>query len=194
MLEIGASPYRVDLNDSLVRWRETPEHGSSSTPTRTAHASSTTCATAWTRRGAGGAIAPTWRTRSRSGNFGACSRPRRDLVRAPGGVRRSRDVTQSADPLYVELDKGGSCARARVGFGGLASGPRRSPAAEAQLVGCKVGDDQAVASAMSAAAEELATQGDLWADPAYRAHLIRTLGAKMASTALRRASGQSATT
>jgi aerobic carbon-monoxide dehydrogenase medium subunit len=95
--------------------------------------------------------------------------------------------------VYVELE-GGSCARARVGFGGLASGPRRSPAAEAQLVGCKVGDDQAVARAMAAAAEELETQGDLWADPAYRSHLIRTLGAKMASAALLRASGQSATT
>ena len=95
--------------------------------------------------------------------------------------------------VYVELE-GGSCARARVGFGGLASGPRRSPAAEAQLVGCKVGDDQAVARAMAAAAEELETQGDLWADPAYRSHLIRTLGARMASAALLRASGQSATT
>jgi aerobic carbon-monoxide dehydrogenase medium subunit len=94
--------------------------------------------------------------------------------------------------VYVELDRG-SCARARVGFGGLATGPRRSPAAEAQLVGCKVGDDQAVARAMAAAAEELETQGDLWADPAYRSHLIRTLGARMASTALLRASGQSAT-
>jgi aerobic carbon-monoxide dehydrogenase medium subunit len=96
--------------------------------------------------------------------------------------------------VYVELDKAGSCTRARVGFGGLATGPRRSPAAEAQLVGCKVGDEKAVSRAMSAAAKELETQGDLWADPAYRSHLIRTLGAEMASTALRRASGRSATT
>jgi carbon-monoxide dehydrogenase medium subunit len=95
--------------------------------------------------------------------------------------------------VYVELDDRGSCARARVGFGGLASGPKRSPAAEAQLVGCKAGDDEAVSQALAAAAEELETQGDLWADPAYRSHLIRTLGAGMASTALRRASGQSAT-
>jgi hypothetical protein len=47
---------------------------------------------------------------------------------------------------------------------------------------------------MAAAAEELETQGDLWADPAYRSHLIRSLGARMASAALLRASGQSATT
>jgi carbon-monoxide dehydrogenase medium subunit len=94
--------------------------------------------------------------------------------------------------VYVEVD-GGSCSHARVGFGGLASGPERSPAAEARLVGCKAGDDEAIAEALAAAAKELATQGDLWADPAYRSHLIRTLGAKMASTALRRSSGQSAT-
>jgi len=95
--------------------------------------------------------------------------------------------------VYVELADGQSCSRARVGFGGLASGPKRSPAAEAGLVGCKVGDDEAVSRAMAAAAQELETQGDLWADPAYRSHLIRTLGAKMAATALRRASGQSTT-
>jgi len=46
---------------------------------------------------------------------------------------------------------------------------------------------------MAAAAGELETQGDLWADAAYRSHLIRTLGTKMASVALRRASGQSVT-
>jgi carbon-monoxide dehydrogenase medium subunit len=95
--------------------------------------------------------------------------------------------------VYVEVDGGGSCSRARVGFGGLATGPKRSPAAEAKLVGCKAGDDEAVAEALAAAAQELETQGDLWADPAYRSHLIQTLGARMASTALRRASGQSAT-
>jgi len=94
---------------------------------------------------------------------------------------------------YVEVDDGGSCSRARVGFGGLATGPKRSPAAEAKLVGCKVGDDEAVARAMAAAAQELETQGDLWADPAYRSHLIQTLGADMASAALRRASGRSTT-
>jgi carbon-monoxide dehydrogenase medium subunit len=94
--------------------------------------------------------------------------------------------------FYVEVD-GGTCSRARVGFGGLASGPRRSPAAEAQLVRCRADDEEGVAAALAAAAQELETQGDLWADPAYRSQLIRTLGAKVASTALRRVSGQSAT-
>ncbi len=94
--------------------------------------------------------------------------------------------------VYVEADGEGRCARARVGVGGLASGPRRSPAVEQKLVACKAGDDAAIGRAMSAA-EELETQGDLWADPAYRLQLVRTLGARMASAALRRASGQSTT-
>jgi carbon-monoxide dehydrogenase medium subunit len=92
--------------------------------------------------------------------------------------------------VYVELDDGGGCSQARVGFGGLASGPKRSPAAEAALLGCRAGDDETVARAIAAAAQELETHGDLWADAAYRSHLIRTLGAEMASAALRRASGQ----
>jgi carbon-monoxide dehydrogenase medium subunit len=92
--------------------------------------------------------------------------------------------------VYVELDAGGKCSRARVGFGGLASGPKRSRAAEAAMVGCAVGDDATIARAMTAAAEEIETQGDLWADPAYRAQLLRTLGAEMAAVALRRAAGK----
>jgi carbon-monoxide dehydrogenase medium subunit len=95
--------------------------------------------------------------------------------------------------VYLETDGSGKCTKARVGFGGLASGPKRSPAAEAKLVWCGPDDADGLAGAMAAAAEELETQGDLWADPAYRSQLIRTLGARMASTALRRASGQSVT-
>jgi aerobic carbon-monoxide dehydrogenase medium subunit len=96
--------------------------------------------------------------------------------------------------VYVETDSSGRCARARVGFGGLASGPKRSPAAEAKLVGCGPEDADALGGAMAAAAEELETQGDLWADPAYRSNLIRTLGTEMAATALRRATGRAKAT
>jgi aerobic carbon-monoxide dehydrogenase medium subunit len=96
--------------------------------------------------------------------------------------------------VYVETDASGTCTKARVGFGGLATGPKRSSAAEARLVGRAADDEDGVADAMAAAAEELATQGDLWADPAYRSQLIRTLGATMAVTALRRASGRPETT
>ena len=96
--------------------------------------------------------------------------------------------------VYVETDASGACTTARVGFGGLASGPKRSPAAEAKLAGCAADDQDGIARAMAAAADELETQGDLWADPAYRSNLIRTLGAEMAATALRRASGRPETT
>ena len=90
--------------------------------------------------------------------------------------------------VYVETD-GGKCTKARVAFGGLASGPKRSEAAEGKLVGCAAGDGEAIGAAMDAAAGELETQGDLWADPAYRKHLIVTLGAEMAATAFGRAAG-----
>jgi aerobic carbon-monoxide dehydrogenase medium subunit len=96
--------------------------------------------------------------------------------------------------VYVETDGSGKCAKARVGFSGLATGPKRSPAAEAKLLGCAAGDGDGIAQAMAAAAEELETQGDLWADSAYRSNLIRTLGAEMAAAALRRASGRPETT
>jgi aerobic carbon-monoxide dehydrogenase medium subunit len=96
--------------------------------------------------------------------------------------------------VYVETDGSGKCTRARVGFGGLASGPKRSAAAETKLAGCAAGDQDGIARAMAAAADELETQGDLWADPAYRSNLIQTLGAEMAATALRRASGRPETT
>jgi carbon-monoxide dehydrogenase medium subunit len=91
--------------------------------------------------------------------------------------------------VYVETDGSGACTKARVAVGGRATGPRRSPAAEAKLAGKKAGDAKGVAEAMAAAAKEIQTQGDLWSDPAYRSHLIQTLGTEVATTALRRAAG-----
>lgn len=91
--------------------------------------------------------------------------------------------------VYVETDGSGACSKARVAFGGLASGPKRSPAAEAKLTGCKAGDGDKIAAAMAAAASELEAQGDFWAEAKYRSHLIGTLGAEMAEKALTRASG-----
>ena len=90
--------------------------------------------------------------------------------------------------VYLETD-GDSCSKARVAFGGLATGPKRSAAAEKALVGCARGDSEGIGKAMKAAAEELETQGDLWADPSYRSHLISTLGSEMAARAFERAAG-----
>ncbi len=90
--------------------------------------------------------------------------------------------------IYVECDSGGACTSARVAVGGLAGGPTRSGGAEAALVGVSANDQTGIAAAMSAAADEIETQGDLWADPAYRKQLIRAKGSAVAATALRRAS------
>jgi aerobic carbon-monoxide dehydrogenase medium subunit len=92
--------------------------------------------------------------------------------------------------VLVSTDAGGACSAARVAFGGLATGPRRSHAAEERLRGCHGGDRERIGAAIAAAAEELETQGDLWADAGYRKQLIRTLGAEMAASAFARASGK----
>lgn len=90
--------------------------------------------------------------------------------------------------VYVECDGSGTCTAARVAFGGLSDGPIRSAAAEAALVGTSAGDAAGIAAAMEAAAGEIETQADLWADSDYRKQLIRTKGSAVATSALTRAS------
>ena len=92
--------------------------------------------------------------------------------------------------VLVSTDAADACSAARVAFGGLSTGPRRSHAAEELLHGCQAGDLERIRAAMAAAADELETQGDLWADAAYRKQLIRTLGAEVAASAFARASGE----
>ena len=86
----------------------------------------------------------------------------------------------------------GHCAGARVAVGGLANGPQRSAAAEGALVGVAPGDDAGIAAALDAAAGEIETQEDLWADSDYRKQLIRSLGAEATASAFARASGEEA--
>ncbi|MBT6440836.1 MAG: hypothetical protein HOK61_00290 [Alphaproteobacteria bacterium] len=88
---------------------------------------------------------------------------------------------------YVELDGSGACTSARVAIGGLGDGPAHSGAAAAALVGNKGNDADAISAALDAAANETETQGDLWADPAYRKQLIRSLGTEVVTTAFQRA-------
>jgi aerobic carbon-monoxide dehydrogenase medium subunit len=92
--------------------------------------------------------------------------------------------------VLVSTDAAGTCKAARVAFGGVATGPRRSRAAEELLHGCRAGELERIGAAMAAAAEEMETQSDLWADAAYRKQLIRTLGSEMAASAFARASGE----
>ena len=90
----------------------------------------------------------------------------------------------------VRLDSGGAVASARLAFGGLETGPKRSPAGEAALAGCRGADDaDTIASVVAAAADEVETQDDLWADADYRRQLIRSLGAEVVGAALARAAG-----
>lgn len=88
---------------------------------------------------------------------------------------------------HVEVDGSGNCTTARFAVGGLADGPTRSAAAEAALKGKSGKDQDAIVAAAEAAAKEIETQGDLWADPEYRKQLIRSLGAEVAATAFQRA-------
>ena len=81
----------------------------------------------------------------------------------------------------------GRCSSARVAVGGLETGPTRSGAAEAALNGVASGDGDGIAAAMDAAAAEIETQEDLWADSDYRKQLIRSLGAEVTATAFARA-------
>ncbi len=89
--------------------------------------------------------------------------------------------------VYLECDGAGVCTSARVAVGGLAGGPTRSGAAEAALVGLSGSDSAGIAAALDAAAGEIETQGDLWADPAYRKQLIRSKGSAVAAKAFARA-------
>jgi carbon-monoxide dehydrogenase medium subunit len=89
--------------------------------------------------------------------------------------------------VYLQLDAGGACSSARFAVGGLASGPRRSSAAEQAMQGIKAADQNAIAAAAAAAAGEIDTQDDHWADSAYRKQLIRALGAEVIVTAFARA-------
>ncbi len=91
--------------------------------------------------------------------------------------------------VCVTCDGSGSCTSARVAIGGLANGPTRAAAAESKLVGASTGNGNGIAEAMAAAAEEIETQADIWADSAYRKQLIRSLGQEVAATALSRAAG-----
>jgi aerobic carbon-monoxide dehydrogenase medium subunit len=93
--------------------------------------------------------------------------------------------------VLASIDAADACSAARVAFSGLASGPRRSRAAEGLLHGAQPGDLERIGAAMAAAAEELETQSDLWADADYRKQLIRTLGSEVAALAFGRATGES---
>ncbi len=118
-----------------------------------------------------------------------------DLPAAPsnaGSAYKKWGLVTDALPVigvcaYVEVDGSGACTSARLAVGGLESGPRRSGAGEAALAGKSAGDGDGIAAALKAAADEIDTQGDMWADGDYRKVLIGDLGREVVATAFARA-------
>ncbi len=118
-----------------------------------------------------------------------------DLPPAPsnaGSAYKKWGLVTDALPVigvcaYVEVDGSGACTSARLAVGGLETGPRRSAAGEAALAGKSAGDADAIAAALKAAADEIDTQGDMWADSDYRKMLIGDLGREVVATAFARA-------
>jgi carbon-monoxide dehydrogenase medium subunit len=119
------------------------------------------------------------------------------LPRAPqhtGSAYKKWGLVTDALPVVglavmVQLDAQGACTAARVGVGGLASGPKRAASTERALVGCRADDAKRIAEAFAAGAKELAMQSDLWASTEYRQLLMQNLGTEVTAQAFRRAKG-----
>jgi carbon-monoxide dehydrogenase medium subunit len=90
---------------------------------------------------------------------------------------------------FVELDDAGACRAARIAVGGLASGPRRAPSAEAALRNVRAAEPEAMEGAAGAAAREIETQADLWASVDYRKVLVRSIAQDVIARAFARAKG-----
>lgn len=88
---------------------------------------------------------------------------------------------------FVELGDDRRCRAARLAIGGLASGPRRTPAGEKALIGVSADDASAIADAAKTAAVSTETQSDMWAEADYRKKLIETLAREVLATAFARA-------
>ena len=94
--------------------------------------------------------------------------------------------------VRVEVDGSGACANARIGIGGLASGPRNATAGARALNGTAADDEAGIEAALAATADEIDTQSDMWASSDYRKQLIRSTGKTVAQAAIARAQGHGA--
>lgn len=90
---------------------------------------------------------------------------------------------------FLQCDASGACTAARVGVGGLASGPKRASATEQALVGCRAAETDRIAAAFAAGAAALPLQSDIWASAEYRRLLFGDLGAQVTASAFARAAG-----
>jgi carbon-monoxide dehydrogenase medium subunit len=114
---------------------------------------------------------------------------------AAASAYRKWGIVKDAVPVigvgvFLELDSSGLCARARFAVGGLATGPQRSPDAEARLTGgLDLDDTAALRSCAAAAAAQIETESDPWISADYKNHLIERLGTEMLLKAVQRARG-----
>jgi carbon-monoxide dehydrogenase medium subunit len=92
--------------------------------------------------------------------------------------------------VSIAVDDAGKCMAARFCVGGLATGPRRSAAGEAALIGKSLRDRDALAAAADTAAAAITTQTDMWADADYRKVLIAALARDVIATAFARTGGE----
>jgi aerobic carbon-monoxide dehydrogenase medium subunit len=91
--------------------------------------------------------------------------------------------------VYLQLDANGACSAARVGVGGLATGPRRAKKTEQALVGCRAANADKIMQAFATGGKELELQSDMWADTQYRQVLLADLGSQVTASAFARAKG-----
>ena len=91
--------------------------------------------------------------------------------------RRHGDFAIVAAAAQIALDNEGRCTRAAFGIGGGNSTPAAFPHIAKNLLGAPL-DEQAIAAAAHAAANEMEFSGDLHAGADYRLHLAATLTAR----------------
>lgn len=98
--------------------------------------------------------------------------------------QRQGDYALVAVAATFDLD-GGTCARTRLAYAGVADHPVRIPAAEAALDG-RTPDDAAFEEVAARAAEAVNPLEDVHADAAYRRDLVRALTRRALTAAARR--------
>ncbi|MCO5070979.1 MAG: xanthine dehydrogenase small subunit [Rhizobiaceae bacterium] len=88
--------------------------------------------------------------------------------------RRDEDITSTLGAFVLSLSKNGTVASVRIAYGGMAATPKRAKAVEAALIG-KVWNEDTVAAAMEAYAQDFAPLTDMRATAEYRSLAARNL-------------------
>jgi len=101
-------------------------------------------------------------------------------------ARRRGDFAVAGTACTLDVDASGTCTDARVVVFGVADGPARATASEAELRGRRI-DADAIRDAAELAVAGLEARSDPHASAAYRLELVRTLTARALDDALARA-------